>query len=169
MRKEKRHAVDMLLPLSLFLVLAASSLLVVVLSAGIYRHNVEQRDTNYNNRLCLDYVAEKVRKNDKDSEIRTGTFDGLPSLQIVRSYGPGSVYATCLYFDEGEGALYEVFAPADGLESLDRSAGSKILSVPYFSIAQLDGDLFEITCGEEDGRLDSMILSLHTEKGVASE
>lgn len=161
--REKRHVIDMLLPLSLFLMLAASSLFVMVLSAGIYQHNVESRNANYDNRLCLSYITEKIRQNDKDAEIHVSTFDGLSALSIERTYAPGSVYTIYLYFDEEEGALYEAFVPSSQAASMDRSAGEKILEIASVQMAEEDNRSFYIFCTDASGQEASTHVSLRTD------
>lgn len=57
---KNRHIVDLLLPIALFLVLAASSLFLVLLAANVYQKNVAWEERNYESRTCLSYVTEKI-------------------------------------------------------------------------------------------------------------
>lgn len=157
------HAVDLLLPICLFFVLAASSLLVTVFSAGVYQKNVAMRQANYNNRLCLNYIAEKVRQNDQDAVFEVGNFDGLPAILITRSYNGGPEYVTALYFDKEEHALYEAFVPKAQLAEFDRGCGDRILEVEDLTVAEEDGRILYLSCEDESGQRASTYLSFRSD------
>ena len=50
---KRRHVIDMLFPIALFLVLAASSLFLVILAANVYQKSVAWEESNYESRTCL--------------------------------------------------------------------------------------------------------------------
>jgi len=70
---KRKHMIDLLFPIALFLVLAASSLFLVILAANVYRKSVAWEESNYGSRTCLSYVTEKIRQSDTDGGVETGT------------------------------------------------------------------------------------------------
>ena len=163
------HAVDLLLPICLFFVLAASSILVTVFSAGVYQKNVALRQANYNNRLCLNYITEKVRQNDQGADFEVGTFDGLPAILIARSYNDGPEYVTALYFNEEEGTLYESFVPKSQLGELDRSSGDRILQVENLIMAEEGDRVLYLSCEDESGQKASTYLSFRSDRELRAD
>ena len=103
---KRKHMIDLLFPIALFLVLAASSLFLVILAANVYRKSVAWEESNYGSRTCLSYVTEKIRQSDTDGGVETGTFDGIPCLILRQNFGD-QAYATYLYSYEGQ--LCELF------------------------------------------------------------
>ena len=146
--KVKRgHVIDLLFPIALFLVLAASSLFLVILAANVYKKSVAWEESNYESRTCLSYVTEKIRQSDENGGIEAGTFDGVPCLILRQTFGEQS-YVTYLYSYEGE--LCELFAQ-EGVP-LKASDGQGILKVRDFSITEREDGIFKISCIDENGK-----------------
>lgn len=144
---KRRHIIDLLLPVTLFLVLAASSLFLVILAANVYQKNVAWEEKNYENRTCLSYVAEKIRQGDERGGVELGTFDGVPSIIIQQNFGEQS-YITYLYCYDG--MLRELFIQ-EGV-SAGVADGQEILEVDDFRITQQEEGIFRISCVDENGR-----------------
>lgn len=143
----RRHVIDLLFPIALFLVLAASSLFLVILAANVYQKSVAWEESNYESRTCLSYVTEKIRQNDENGGVAVGTFDGVPCLMLYRTFGEQS-YVTYLYSYEGQ--LRELFVQ-EGV-SMKASDGQGILAVDNFTVAQQEEGIFRISCMDEDGK-----------------
>lgn len=143
----KRHMVDMLFPIALFLVLAASSLFLVILAANVYRKSVAREECNYESRTCLSYVTEKIRQNDENGSVETSTFDGCPCLVLKQTLG-GQSYVTYLYSYEGQ--LCELFIQ-EGI-SMHAADGQKILEVRDFNITEQEKGIFKISCSDGSGK-----------------
>lgn len=143
----RRHVIDMLFPIALFLVLAASSLFLVILAANVYQKSVSREECNYESRTCLSYVTEKIRQNDEKGGVETGTFDGLPCL-ILRQTFDGQPYVTYLYSYDGQ--LCELFI-REGV-SMQASDGQRILEVYDFSVTEQETGIFRISCSDENGK-----------------
>lgn len=146
-KMRRRHVIDMLFPIALFLVLAASSLFLVILAANVYRKNVAWEEMNYESRTCLSYVAEKIRQNDENGGVEAGTFDGIPCLILRQNFGEES-YVTYLYSYEGQ--LCELFV-REGV-SMGAADGQKILEVHDFSVAEQEEGVFKISCSDGNGK-----------------
>ena len=136
---KRKHMIDLLFPIALFLVLAASSLFLVILAANVYRKSVAWEESNYGSRTCLSYVTEKIRQSDTDGGVETGTFDGIPCLILRQNFGD-QAYATYLYSYEGQ--LCELFVQ----EGADVHApdGQRILEVNNFNITEQEKGIFRI-------------------------
>ena len=143
----RRHVIDLLFPIALFLVLAASSLFLVILAANVYQKSVAWEESNYESRTCLSYVTEKIRQNDEKGGITAGTFDGVPCLMLHQTSGEQS-YVTYLYSYEGQ--LRELFV-AEGV-SMKASDGQAILTVNNFSVTEQEDGIFKISCTDESGK-----------------
>ena len=74
----RRHVIDLLFPIALFLVLAASSLFLVILAANVYQKSVAWEESNYESRTCLSYVTEKIRQNDEKAALLPALLTGYP-------------------------------------------------------------------------------------------
>ena len=144
---KRKHMIDLLFPIALFLVLAASSLFLVILAANVYRKSVAWEESNYGSRTCLSYVTEKIRQSDTDGGVETGTFDGIPCLILRQNFGV-QAYATYLYSYEGQ--LCELFVQ----EGADVHApdGQRILEVNNFNITEQEKGIFKISCSDENGK-----------------
>lgn len=144
---KRKHMIDLLFPIALFLVLAASSLFLVILAANVYRKSVAWEESNYGSRTCLSYVTEKIRQSDTDGGVETGTFDGIPCLILRQNFGD-QAYATYLYSYEGQ--LCELFVQ----EGADVHApdGQRILEVNNFNIIEQEKGIFKISCSDENGK-----------------
>lgn len=143
----RRHVIDLLFPIALFLVLAASSLFLVILAANVYKKSVAWEESNYDSRTCLSYVTEKIRQNDEDGGIETGTFYGIPCLILRQTFGDQS-YVTYIYSYEGQ--LRELFIQ-EGV-TVRASDGQAILEVNSFDIAEQEKGIFRISCTDEKGK-----------------
>ena len=146
-KMKRRHVIDLLFPIALFLVLAASSLFLVILAANVYRKSVTWEESNYMNRTCLAYVTEKIRQSDENGGIEVGTFDGLPCLILRQTFEEQS-YVTYLYSYEGE--LCELFV-REGV-SMRASDGQGILEVSDFNITEQEEGIFRISCTDGNGK-----------------
>lgn len=146
-KMRRRHVIDMLFPIALFLVLAASSLFLVILAANVYRKNVAWEEMNYESRTCLSYVTEKIRQSDENGGVEMGTFDGAPCLMLRQSFD-GESYVTYLYSYEGQ--LRELFV-REGV-SMKASDGQQILVVNDFRIEEQEEGIFRISCTDDNGK-----------------
>ena len=61
---EKKHIVDILFVLALFLVFTLSTLTLVLFGANIYQNTVNDMEDNYNARTVCCYILGKFRSND---------------------------------------------------------------------------------------------------------
>ena len=94
--REKRHIVDILFVLALFLVFTLSTLTLVLFGANIYQNTVNSMEDNYNARTVCSYISGKFRSNDSAGDISIGSIDGQPSLILNQEINDAS-YSTYIY------------------------------------------------------------------------
>ena len=159
---EKKHIVDILFVLALFLVFTLSTLTLVLFGANIYQNTVNSMEDNYNARTVCSYISGKFRSNDSAGDISIGSIDGQPSLILNQEINDAS-YSTYIY--EYDGYLRELFVSDSvtlGAEVLN--AGNKLCPVDKFEVSECNEGLnpVKITVSLPDGDIESIYLSSRT-------
>lgn len=152
--KPKGHMVDLLFTLALFCVFAASSLLVVLVGADVYKDTAKGMNENFDVRTSLSYVCEKVRQNDTAGAVRLDSLGSVPALVLTQTYD-GAAYETWIY--QYNGSLTELFAQK-GTE-IDPSGGQQIMEIPSFTMERMNDHLYRFSITDEDGRTVSQMVS----------
>lgn len=152
--REKKHIIDIIFPVSLFLVFAASALAVILLAANVYRDTAAASEDNYRTGTVLSYMTEKIHQNDTGGQISVGSFDGRDSLVIDQTYDSKD-YVTYIYEDEG--LLRELFIQ-NGVDAF-AADGSEIMPVTDFTMNEISDGLFEFSCLSDDGQRISTIVA----------
>ena len=160
--REKRHIVDILFVLALFLVFTLSTLTLVLFGANIYQNTINSMEDNYNARTVCSYISGKFRSNDSAGDISIGSIDGQPSLILNQEINDAS-YSTYIY--EYDGYLRELFVSDSvtlGAEVLN--AGNKLCTVDKFEVSECNEGLnpVKITVSLPDGDIESIYLSSRT-------
>ncbi|WP_148411709.1 DUF4860 domain-containing protein [Murimonas intestini] len=143
---KREHVVDFIFTLALFCVFAASSVLVTVIGAGVYKSVTSHMQINNTSRTSLAYIAEKIRQNDMASSVSAQEIEGHTAL-VLSEYYDGTEYATYIYEDEGQ--LKELFQKASSTPAL--AAGQPIMEVSDFEAMQLKDRLYRFTVEDTDG------------------
>ena len=160
--REKKHIVDILFVLALFLVFTLSTLTLVLFGANIYQNTVNSMEDNYNARTVCSYISGKFRSNDSAGDISIGSIDGQPSLILNQEINDAS-YSTYIY--EYDGYLRELFVSDSvtlGAEVLN--AGNKLCPVDKFEVSECNEGLnpVKITVSLPDGYIEIIYLSSRT-------
>ena len=160
--REKRHIVDILFVLALFLVFTLSTLTLVLFGANIYQNTINSMEDNYNARTVCSYISGKFRSNDSAGDISIGSIDGQPSLILNQEINDAS-YSTYIY--EYDGYLRELFVSDSvtlGAEVLN--AGNKLCPIDKFEVSECNEGLnpVKITVSLPDGDIESIYLSSRT-------
>ena len=168
MKYKHNHSTDVVFALVLFGVFAATVLLVLMSGAGAYKGIANVLDEQYEERVCVNYIAAKVRHFDKAGAVSTGEFAGCEALFFDEEYD-GCLYRTAIYwYDEdgdGDGKIMEVFYE-DGVE-LDASAGEEIINAKALTFENVRDDLLRVTCTGKNGHTDTLLVGLRSEKEAA--
>ncbi|MDE6961187.1 MAG: DUF4860 domain-containing protein [Lachnospiraceae bacterium] len=148
------HVIDLIFPIALFFVFAASSLSVLILAADIYASTTNRMAANDQNRTVLAYISEKIRQNDAQGAVGMSVVDGTDCLTMSAVYN-GTPCTTYIY--EYEGMLKELFINDGILFSL--KDGKDIMEIASLSIEQLDEQVYQFTAVDSDGCKSSLITS----------
>lgn len=154
-KNEKKHVVDILFPVALFFVLAASSVVVMILAANLYTRQVKESEKSFSEQTALAYVTEKIHQNDENGGVYPGTLEGRQALILEQTYGEKE-YKTYLYV--ADGYLRELFVQAD-IEA-KTADGRKILEVKNFDFEKVEEGIFRLTCENPDGTNADTIVSV---------
>lgn len=147
-----RHVIDLVFPITLLFVFAASALMVLILSAHIYGTTTHRFQTNAEKYGALNYISEKLRQNDIYGGIHIEELDGVACLALDSEYHD-QAYTTYIYAQDGY--LRELFARSDIPITLH--SGQSIMTLASLSIEHIDDQLIRITVTDEDGRTESLI------------
>ena len=158
MKKTQQHTIDVLFPISLFVIFAATALVILLLSANIYQGVVSDSEHTFERSTSLSYLCEKIRQQD-EGQISLTTFDGNDALAISQTFGE-QTYTTYIYEINGE--LKEIFLQ-DGV-SASAQNGTTILAIGDLQMEQLTDQLFRFTCTSKDGQSDSVLISVQSTK-----
>lgn len=157
-KTEHRHMIDILFVLSLFCVFAASSVLLILFGANIYKKTIHQMDSNYTSRTSIAYITEKIRQSDTSDSICISSQDNTQILMLTNTIN-GIPYATSLY--EYNGYLYELFARTDIELPLD--AGQPVMELHELSFSQLTSNILEVSFTDTNQETFSVYVSMHSD------
>ncbi|RKI63981.1 DUF4860 domain-containing protein [bacterium 1xD42-67] len=159
MRKRgSQHHIDGLLALLLFGVFAVCVLAVLLTGARAYRGLTQRDQAAYSRRVCVQYIATRVRQADGLDRVKVEPFGESQAL-VLSEDG----YATRVYCYEGY--LMELYASVE--EVLQPEDGQRIIPMGGMELALEDGMLsMDITDGQ--GVKDSLRLSLRSGEGAAA-
>lgn len=154
LRTKQSHVIDLIFPIALFFVFAASSLAALVLSANVYSTQTADEHDNYISHTSLSYINEKIRQNDANGGISIETLDGHPCLVLQRTIG-STPYVTYIY--EYDGMLKELFVH-DGVE-IRLKDGTDIMEIHEFSMDEVGDGFFRFTTIDRNGNEVTMLSS----------
>lgn len=126
MKKQTQHnrqTMNLLFTMLLFLVFVLSALFTVLIGGKVYENINSRVEENYSGQVVLNYVANKVRQNDKADSVAVRDIEGTAVLELAQEIN-GISYVTWIYYMDG--AVRELFTNAgsglgleDGLEIID--------------------------------------------------
>lgn len=149
-----RHVIDLVFPIALFFVFAASTLMVLTLAANIYGDTTSMLRVNDESRTALSYVSEKIRQSDVKGGLKVANVENTQCLVMASEYD-GVGYSTYIY--EYKGMLKELFVRNDAPVSL--KSGMDITEIQSLTIKEEEGNLYHFTTVDSDGRESSLLLS----------
>lgn len=150
----KRHVIDLVFPIALFFVFAASSLVVLILAADIYASTTNRFQVNDESRTALSYISEKIRQNDTNGALSITTIEQTDCLALSQNFN-GTPCTTYIY--EYEGMLKELFIQDGILVSLQ--SGTDIMELSALSMEELEHHLYQFTATDQTGAKSSIIAS----------
>lgn len=155
--------------LLVFCIFAACILMVLLTGANSYQMLTSRDADSFSRRLCVQYVAAKIRHSDADSSIYIGDFEGSASDEgntlFLRESVNGENYLTRIYCYKGY--LRELYAAAD--EDMHPEDGEVILTAKSltFSMDPKSG-LLKIENVDGGGQQQELSIFLRSEKRVGA-
>lgn len=140
----------------LFLIIVLLSVMIINLGQNIYSNINEDRTKNYEIRVSLSYIANRIRQADKENAVCIKNLNGNLAVLINETYD-GLNYETWIYYYDNY--LYEILI--DEGESFQQSDGMKVLKVDSFNISKLKENLFKFSV-EEGNSSSDLVLSLYS-------
>lgn len=151
--KTRRHAVDIIFTLTLFCVLAASSILVMVMGVHVYQGIAQRMSTNFDLRTSLSYISTKLRQCDTSSPAYIDDFGGCKTI-VVDEMIDGEMYRTRIY--EYGGSLRELFTSVD-LECVPED-GEPIMEIEGLDVEQRENGLLKVSVVDSRNNAASFII-----------
>ncbi len=151
--QSKRHSIDGVAALLLFVVFSVCVLGVLLSGAKAYRGLTQRDFLSYEQNTCLQYLTTRIRQSDLAGSVAAEDFDGTPALCLTDRDG----YVTRVYCYDG--SLMELYSSADGLFA--PGDGEKLMAAEGLEISMDDG-LLRLTLTHPDGRSDQLLFSLRS-------
>ncbi|HAQ39395.1 MAG TPA: hypothetical protein DCM73_00140 [Clostridiales bacterium] len=154
--KTKHFSFQFIFIMFLFLLIAVLSVMIILLGKDIYSSINEDRAANYDRRVSLSYMANKIRQSDKENSVRIENLNGENAIVINETYDDEN-YETWIYFYDN--AIYEMFTDAGSEFSPDD--GMRILEVESLGIEKLKDNLYKFTT-KVNGESTELVLNLYS-------
>lgn len=145
----KEFSFQFIFVMLLYLIIVVLSIMIISLGKNIYDRINEDRNTNYQVRVSLAYLANKIRQSDKIDSLEIQDLHGINSLVINEVYD-GENYRTWIYYYDG--ALYEMFTDEDS--DFDPADGMKVVEVNFFEIEKIKDNLYKFTAHANEEKAD---------------
>lgn len=148
--------IDTLFLVSLFVLFAFTSSILVLTGARQYHTTTDVMAQNYEVRTAFSYFSEKIRQNDH-STLTLTDLDGTPALMLGEQTN-GQTYHTYIYVYKD--ALRELFV--DAQTSTDPSMGQSIIPMHALNMDLSDEGLLTLTFTDTKNTSHTTYLYLHT-------
>ena len=148
------HVIDLMFPIALLFVFAASALTVLLLCANLYGKTTHSTQTNDEKYSALYYISEKLRHDDTIGHLHTETMDGITCLALDSIHND-QVYTTYIYAQDG--ALKELFALKDIPVTLN--SGQRIMAITDLAIENTDTGIYRLTATDSEGHTSTLLVS----------
>ncbi len=140
----------------LYLIIVILSVMIISLGKNIYDRINKDRNTNYELRVSLSYIANKIRQSDIDKAVEITKLNGVDAV-LINELFDDEKYQTWIYFYDG--AIYEMFTDAD--TAFELSDGMKVVDADDFNIEKVRDDLYKFTAVNNEESSD-LYLSLYS-------
>lgn len=160
--KLQKHRLEGLAALLLFGVFAGALLSVLFTGADLYRRLTRRDQAAYEQRVCAQYFASRVRQAENAAAVTVEAFGDGDALVVSEETG-GEWYSTRVY--QLDGCLMELYCAA--ANPLPPSAGQEVMPLDGLRLTLSDG-LLEIGFNGADGEPVGLTLSLRGGKEAAA-
>lgn len=152
----KQFSFQLIFIMLLFLIIVIMSVMIILLGQNIYENINKGRADNYEKRVSLSYIANKVRQADKENSIRVEKSGDVQALVIREAYGEDYYETWIYYYNDG---LYELFI-GENIQ-FNPEDGMKIMNIDSFSIERLGNKLYKFTSGYNKSNTE-LIINVHS-------
>jgi len=152
----KQFSFQFIFIMLLFLIIVILSVMIIILGENIYENINEDRTNNYELRVSLSYIANKVRQSDKTNTVNLKTLNGENAIVINEVYDDAN-YETWIYFYES--AIYEILIDENSTFNLED--GMKIINVDSFNILEIKDNLYRFTVSSNE-KSSELVLNLYS-------
>ncbi len=125
--KSRKHNIDIMFLMILFLIFTFSAVSVLLMAVNSYRSVVYANESNADTRTAVAYIREAVRQHDSAGAIDISTIDGIDCIRMSE----GGEYYRYIY--EYDGYLMELEAKEGSGATAD--FGSKILQINALEVS----------------------------------
>lgn len=143
--EKQKHMTDKMFLIILLATFAICAFSLIMVGTNVYSHTASAMNDDYEKRIDISYVTEKIRQWDEKGGIEIGTFHGKTAL-VHKEKIKGMFYLTYLYQEKG--ALRELMV-REGLDTTTMQ-GEKIVTAKEFEMKQKD-QLYDIKIRTKDG------------------
>lgn len=144
--ERQKHMVDKMFLILLFATFAVCAFTLIMVGANVYSHTASAMNDNYEKRIDISYVTEKIKQWDEQNSISIGTFHNKTAL-IHTEVAAGRKYYTYIYQENG--ALRELMVQE--VLHTEKMQGEQIVPAKGFEIKEED-QMYDITITGEDGK-----------------
>jgi len=159
--------IPVLFVLTLFLLLSALSISVILAGSTVYEKISNNMDNNYDRRVTFSYLATKIRQNDSAGSIYIEEKDGVNMIAIKETdQFFGDEYVTYIYYYDGY--IREIFfeLEKDGKTvDFDLDWGDEIIKADGFEFKFSDqSDKIEMSLTDSEGHVQSTKVFLRSRR-----
>lgn len=144
--EKQKHMVDKMFLIVLFATFSVCAFGMIMIGAKVYSHTASVMNNDYEKRVDISYVTEKIRQWDEENSIEITTFHKKTALMHIENIN-GMTYLTYIYQDKG--ALRELMV-RKGIDT-KKMQGEKIISAKDFMIYKKD-KIYDIEIRGRDGQ-----------------
>jgi hypothetical protein len=119
--------------------------MIILLGNDIYKSINEDRQSNYEVRVSLSYIENKIRQSDKENAVEIKEVHGQPALLIKENYD-GINYETWIYYYNN--CLNEILIEEH--DEFQLQDGMKIVNLDGFNITEINKNTFKISVESKD-------------------
>ena len=141
--QQNKQTMNLLFTMLLFLVFVLSALFTVLIGGKVYENINSRIEENYSGQVVLNYVANKVRQNDKADSVIVRNIDDTAVLELSQEIN-GISYVTWIYYMDG--AVRELFTNAGS--GLGLADGLEIIDCQGLTFRQ-EGDILEVEVADQ--------------------
>ena len=155
-----KHSIDKVFVFLLFGLFAILIVIVLLLGVNNYKSLLNRNNEAYNERIAINYIAEKVRHNDIADGVSVGDFiqknDSISTLYMYQKINQER-YVTRIYYYKGY--IRELFS-LNGME-VQPEDGNTIMKASDLSFS-IHSRQLTIQCIDEDGAQSDLSLYLRS-------